>query len=63
MPVGTLRDWEQARVSSPDFAVAYVTVIGKCPEMVARAVGWSGVEWETDDRPLTQNKIAEGVTR
>lgn len=39
VPVGTLRDWEQARVSPPDFAVAYVRVIGKFPEMVAKAVG------------------------
>jgi putative transcriptional regulator len=39
VPVGTLRDWEQARVSPPDFAVAYVKVIGKFPEMVAKAVG------------------------
>lgn len=38
VPVGTLRDWEQARVSPPDFAVAYVKVIGKYPEMVAKAV-------------------------
>ena len=38
VPVGTLRDWEQARVSPPDFAVAYVKVIGKFPEMVAKAV-------------------------
>ncbi len=38
VPVGTLRDWEQARVSPPDFAIAYVKVIGKYPEMVAKAV-------------------------
>ncbi|WP_244421528.1 helix-turn-helix domain-containing protein [Allomesorhizobium alhagi] len=38
VPVGTLRDWEQARVSPPDFAVAYVKVIGQYPEMVAKAV-------------------------
>ena len=38
VPVGTLRDWEQARVSPPEFAVAYVKVIGKYPEMVAKAV-------------------------
>lgn len=29
VPVGTLRDWEQARVSAPDFAIAYVRVIGR----------------------------------
>lgn len=38
VPVGTLRDWEQARVSPPDFAIAYVKAIGKFPEMVAKAV-------------------------
>ena len=38
VPVGTLRDWEQARVTAPDFAVAYVRVIGRHPDMVANAV-------------------------
>jgi len=38
VPVGTLRDWEQARVSAPDFAIAYIKVIGLHPEMVAEAV-------------------------
>ncbi len=38
VPVGTLRDWEQARVTPPDFAVAYVKVIAQHPEMVAKAV-------------------------
>ncbi len=38
VPVGTLRDWEQARVTAPDFAVAYVRVIAQYPEMVAKAV-------------------------
>ncbi len=38
VPVGTLRDWEQARVTPPDFAVAYVKVIARHPEMVAKAV-------------------------
>ncbi len=37
-PVGTLRDWEQARVTAPDFAVAYVKVIGQHPDLVAQAV-------------------------
>lgn len=27
VPVGTLRDWEQARVSAPDFVIAYVRAI------------------------------------
>lgn len=39
VPVGTLRDWEQARVTAPDFAVAYVRVIGEHPDMVAQVVG------------------------
>ena len=39
VPVGTLRDWEQARARAPDFAIAYVRVIGLHPDIVARAVG------------------------
>jgi putative transcriptional regulator len=38
VPVGTLRDWEQARATAPDFAIAYVRVIGQHPELVAKAV-------------------------
>jgi putative transcriptional regulator len=38
VPVGTLRDWEQARTTAPDFAVAYVRVIGQHPDMVAGVV-------------------------
>ncbi len=38
VPVGTLRDWEQARVTPPDFAVAYVRVIGRHPDLVSQAV-------------------------
>ena len=38
VPVGTLRDWEQARATPPDFAIAYVRVIREYPEMVAKAV-------------------------
>src|SRR5690606_16665871 len=38
LPVGTLRDWEQARVTPPDFAMSYIRVIGRYPEMVAEAV-------------------------
>jgi putative transcriptional regulator len=38
VPIGTLRDWEQARSTAPDFAVAYVRVIGLHPEIVAQAV-------------------------
>ncbi|HEY9012558.1 MAG TPA: helix-turn-helix domain-containing protein, partial [Devosia sp.] len=38
VPVGTLRDWEQARATPPDFAVAYVRVIRRYPDIVAQAV-------------------------
>jgi putative transcriptional regulator len=38
VPVGTLRDWEQARATAPDFAVAYVQVISRHPDIVAQAV-------------------------
>jgi len=36
--VGTLRDWEQARATAPDFAIAYIRVIAQFPDMVAKAV-------------------------
>lgn len=38
VPIGTLRDWEQARVTPPDFAVAYARVIAVMPEKVAEIV-------------------------
>ncbi|GAB0117344.1 helix-turn-helix domain-containing protein [Acidisoma sp. 7E03] len=38
VPVGTLRDWEQARSMPPDFAMAYIRVIGLHPDVVAQAV-------------------------
>ncbi|WP_366555964.1 helix-turn-helix domain-containing protein [Aquibaculum sediminis] len=38
VPVGTLRDWEQARVMAPDFAIAYIKVIAQHSDMVAKAV-------------------------
>ncbi len=38
VPVGTLRDWEQARSTAPDFAVAYLRVIASHPDMVAEVV-------------------------
>ncbi len=38
VPVGTLRDWEQARVTAPDFALAYVRVIEMHPDLVARVL-------------------------
>ncbi len=38
VPPGTLRDWEQARSTPPDFAIAYVKVIARHPDMVAEDV-------------------------
>jgi putative transcriptional regulator len=38
VPVGTLRDWEQARVLPPDFAVAYARVIARHPDLVAEVL-------------------------
>lgn len=38
VPVGTLRDWEQARSTPPEYAVAYVRVIARHPDLVALAV-------------------------
>lgn len=38
VPLGTLRDWEQARATAPDFAIAYIRVIMRDPDMVAAAV-------------------------
>ena len=38
VPVGTLRDWEQARVTAPEFAIAYVRVIAQHPDLVADAI-------------------------
>ncbi len=38
VPPGTLRDWEQARSTPPDFAIAYVKVIARHPDMVAKEV-------------------------
>jgi putative transcriptional regulator len=38
VPVGTLRDWEQARATAPDFAIAYVRVIAQHPDIVAKAL-------------------------
>ena len=38
VPVGTLRDWEQARATAPDFAIAYVRVIAQHPDMVTKAI-------------------------
>jgi putative transcriptional regulator len=37
IPVGTLRDWEQGRKTPDSTARAYLQVIAKNPEMVARA--------------------------
>jgi len=38
VPVGTLRDWEQNRKQPDAPAFAYLRVIAKAPEMVARAL-------------------------
>lgn len=38
VPVGTLRDWEQARATAPDFAIAYIRVIGMHPDLVAKVM-------------------------
>ena len=38
VPIGTLRDWEQARVTPPELAVAYARAISAAPNTVARAV-------------------------
>lgn len=38
IPVGTLQDWEQARVTPPEYAVAYARVIAANPEFVEKAI-------------------------
>ena len=38
IPVGTLRDWEQNRKRPDSTALAYLRVIGREPETVARAL-------------------------
>lgn len=38
VPVGTLRDWEQARTSAPDFAVAYMRVIAQHADLVEQVL-------------------------
>jgi putative transcriptional regulator len=38
VPVGTLRDWEQGRRQPDGPALAYLRVIAREPEMVARAL-------------------------
>ncbi|WP_323992418.1 hypothetical protein [Nguyenibacter sp. L1] len=38
VPADALRDWEQARATPADFAIAYVRVIGQFPDIVAEAV-------------------------
>jgi putative transcriptional regulator len=39
VPIGTLRDWEQARTTAPDFAIAYIRVISRHPDMVSDTIG------------------------
>ncbi len=41
VPPGTLRDWEQARSTPPDFAAAYIRVIARHPDLVAKEVAES----------------------
>lgn len=38
VPVGTLRDWEQARATPPDYVIGYMRVIGQHPDLVAKSV-------------------------
>ena len=38
IPVGTLRDWEQGRKDPDAAAQAYLVVIGKNPEVLAKAL-------------------------
>ena len=59
VPVGTLRDWEQARATAPDFAVAYVRVIARHPDMVAQAVAW-GTAPSTRGSPMPENERLTG---
>lgn len=39
IPLGTLRDWEQGRAKPDQPACAYLTVIARDPQLVARALG------------------------
>jgi putative transcriptional regulator len=40
VPIGTLRDWEQNRKQPDAPALAYLRVIAREPDMVARALRW-----------------------
>ena len=42
IPIGTLRDWEQARKHPDAPALAYLRVIAKEPDMTARALAATG---------------------
>jgi putative transcriptional regulator len=42
IPIGTLRDWEQARKRPDAPALAYLRVIAKEPDMTARALAVTG---------------------
>lgn len=46
IPVGTLRDWEQARREPDAAALAYLTVIERDPEAVAKALDAAAAEGE-----------------
>lgn len=38
VPVGTLRDWEQARVLPPSYALACIKLVAAHPDLVEREV-------------------------
>ena len=38
VPIGTLRDWEQARVMPPEYALAYVRVIKADPALARKLI-------------------------
>jgi len=38
IPLGTLRDWEQARATPPDFAMGYMQVIARHPGLVGETM-------------------------
>ena len=53
IPLGTLRDWEQARTEPDTAALAYLRVIEKEPEAVARAL-------EEPARVIVHGNLVEG---
>lgn len=51
IPIGTLRDWEQGRAEPDQAARAYLTVIGRAPDMVREALAAGNAEEGAADRP------------